>query len=298
MSKPRATWLIHLFLLLLAGAAPICSAAPTSTSGETTTQPAQLAIIIDDLGYNLGMGQRALDLPGAITVAVLPFTPHGQELAAYAHRRGKEVMLHAPMSNHHQYPLGRGGLRSGMDKHEFLVVLRQNLANIPYIRGVNNHMGSQLTEQAEPMSWLMAELKQRQLYFVDSRTSAQTQALNQAQAIGLPSLKRDVFLNDKRDQQLIHQQLLRALEKAQQQGIAVAIGHPYPETLRVLEQLPALLDSYEVELVAVSSLMPKQPFQVTSSIRESSCLAPPMGLWPRVWAPIDPFDSIPPLWEY
>ncbi|MFC3114636.1 divergent polysaccharide deacetylase family protein [Cellvibrio fontiphilus] len=298
MSRPRATWLSHLLVLLLAGAAPLCSAAPASSPGKTSAQPAQLAIIIDDLGYNLSMGRRTLDLPGAITVAVLPFTPHGRELAAYAHRRGKEIMLHAPMSNHHQYPLGRGGLRSGMDKHEFLAVLRHNLAEIPYVQGVNNHMGSQLTEQAEPMSWLMAELKHRRLYFVDSRTSAQTQALNQAQAIGLPSLKRDVFLDDKRDQQLIHQQLLRALEKAQQQGLAVAIGHPYPETLRVLEQLPALLDSYQVELVAVSALMPKPTLLDILPTKESRCLAPPMGLWPRVWAPIDPFDSIPPLWEH
>lgn len=298
MSRPRATWLSHLFVLLLAGAAPLCGAAPASPPGKTSAQPAQLAIIIDDLGYNLSMGRRTLDLPGAITVAVLPFTPHGRELAAYAHRRGKEIMLHAPMSNHHQYPLGRGGLRSGMDKHEFLAVLRHNLADIPYVQGVNNHMGSQLTEQAEPMGWLMAELKHRQLYFVDSRTSAQTQALNQAQAIGLPSLKRDVFLDDKRDQQLIHQQLLRALEKAQQQGLAVAIGHPYPETLRVLEQLPALLDSYQVELVAVSALMPKPTVLDILPTKESRCLAPPMGLWPRIWAPIDPFDSIPPLWEH
>lgn len=265
------------------------SAASLPALGAATT--AQLAIIIDDLGYNLRAGKRTLDLPGDITVAVLPFTPHGPELAEYAHRRGKEVMLHAPMSNHHRYPLGPGGLVSGMSKQEFLQTLRANIANIPYVKGVNNHMGSRLTEEAEPMAWLMAELQQHRLYFVDSRTSAQTQALIQAQQIGLPSRRRDVFLDDTRDPAAIRAQLLRALEKARQQGSAIAIGHPYPETLAQLEHLPALLRHYQVQLVKASDLMesasviPAQPF--SSAPR---CLAPPMAFWPEVWLPRDPFD--------
>src|SRR6187402_2098442 len=171
----------------------------------------RLAIIIDDIGYNLALGKRSADLTGDFTLAVLPFTPHGTELAERAHQRGKEIMLHAPMSNRHNYPLGRGGLVSGMQRAEFLAVLRQNLANIPYIKGVNNHMGSQLTEQAEPMRWLMEELKTRKLYFVDSRTSAQTQALLMAEEISLPSRRRDVFLDDERSPAAIKSQLERAV---------------------------------------------------------------------------------------
>lgn len=272
----------------------LCSANNSQPSPQQNPS-AQLAIIIDDLGYNLRAGQRTLNLPGAITVAVLPFTPHGRELAHYAHQQGKEVMLHAPMSNHHNYPLGRGGLRSGMAKAEFLAVLRQNLANVPHVKGVNNHMGSQLTEEVEPMGWLMAELQQQQLYFVDSRTSAQTQALIQAQAIGLPSRRRDVFLDDKKDPQVVYQQLLLALKKARQQGSAIAIGHPYPETLRVLEHLPELLAQHHVTLVKASQLMP-----AASPIRSLKkpggyCLAPPINLWPQIWAPINPFDYKPPF---
>jgi uncharacterized protein len=248
----------------------------------------RLAIIIDDVGYNLNLGKRAADLNGDFTLAVLPFTPHGVELAERAHRRGKEIMLHAPMSNRHNYPLGRGGLKSGMQRSEFLTVLRQNLANIPHIKGLNNHMGSQLTEQAEPMSWLMDELQQRQLYFVDSRTSAQTQALIMAEKIHLPSRKRDVFLDDERTKRNIKYQLLRALKLAQQQGSAIAIGHPYPETLHELEQLQPLLAQYQVQLVKASQLMqPPQPLNNTSQTR---CIAPPMNLWPQIWLPIDPFS--------
>lgn len=311
--RNSASWLTPLWVGFMAGLlltsqasypAPavnptqINNPAPSHNLAKLTPPPAQLAIIIDDLGYNLALGKRTLNLPGAITVAVLPFTPHGQELAIRAHQQGKEVMLHAPMSNHHHYPLGRGGLRADMDKQEFLAVLRQNLADIPYVQGVNNHMGSLLTEQTQPMGWLMAELKQRQLYFVDSRTTAQTQALIQAQAIGLPSRRRDVFLDDKRDPKLIHQQLLLALEKARQQGSTIAIGHPYPETLRVLEQLPQLLDRYEVKLVTVSALMPGLAQQTQRRNTPAACLAPPVNLWPSVWAPVDPFDSMPPLWEH
>jgi len=259
----------------------------------------RLAIIIDDIGYNLALGQRTADLSGDFTLAILPFTPHGTELAERAHQRGKEIMLHAPMSNRHQYPLGPGGLVTGMQRAEFLAVLRQSLSNIPYIKGVNNHMGSQLTEQAEPMRWLMEELKNRHLYFVDSRTSAQTQALLMAEYINLPSRRRDVFLDDERTPAAIKSQLVRALTQAQQQGSAIAIGHPYPETLAQLEQLRLLLLQHQIQLVSASQLM--SPAQSRSDkgtqtglVRAAAlaCQAPPMGLWPQTWAPVDPFADL------
>lgn len=250
----------------------------------------RLAIIIDDVGYNLALGKRTADLNGDFTLSVLPFTPHGVELAQRAHQRGKEIMLHAPMSNRHNYPLGRGGLVSGMQRADFLKVLRQNLADIPHIQGVNNHMGSQLTEQAEPMRWLMEELKMRGLYFVDSRTSAQTQALMMAEEIQLPSRKRDVFLDDKRTRSNIQYQLLRALKMAQQRGSAIAIGHPYPETLAELEHLQPLLNQYQVRLVKTSQLMsPGRKKQQLNGGPNAACIAPPINLWPQIWIPIDPF---------
>lgn len=250
----------------------------------------RIAIIIDDIGYNLALGKRSADLEGDFTLAVLPFTPHGIELAQRAHQRGKEIMLHVPMSNRHNYSLGRGGLVSGMQRAELLAVLRQNLANVPYVQGVNNHMGSQLTEQAEPMRWLMEELKMKGLYFVDSRTSAQTQALAMAEKIQLPSRKRDVFLDDERTQSNIQYQLLRALKMAQQKGSVIAIGHPYPETLTELEHLQPLLNQYQVQLVTASQLMlPNRKQQQRRGKTNATCIAPPISLWPQIWVPIDPF---------
>jgi uncharacterized protein len=259
--------------------------------GQPAFAQGRLAIIIDDIGYNLALGKRTADLQGDFTLSVLPFTPHGIELAQRAHQRGKEIMLHAPMSNRHNYPLGRGGLVSGMQRAEFLKVLRQNLVSIPNVQGLNNHMGSQLTEQAEPMRWLMEELKQQGLYFVDSRTTAQTLALMMAEEIQLPSRKRDVFLDDERTRSNIHYQLLRALKLAQQQGSAIAIGHPYPETLAELERLQPLLDRYQVKLVKTSQLMaPGRKYQQLKRQANAACIAPPINLWPRIWVPIDPFS--------
>lgn len=251
----------------------------------------RLAIIIDDIGYNLTLGKRTTDLNGDFTLAVLPFTPHGIELAQRAHQRGKEIMLHTPMSNHHNYPLGRGGLKSGMQRAEFLAVLRENLANVPHIKGVNNHMGSQLTEETEPMRWLMEELKAKGLYFVDSRTSARTQALIMAEKIRLPSRRRDVFLDDDRSSSNIKYQLIRALKLARQRGSAIAIGHPYPETLAELERLQPLLEQYDVQLVKTSQLMaPNSALQPSKENANAACIAPPINLWPRIWIPIDPFS--------
>lgn len=246
----------------------------------------RLAIIIDDIGYNLSLGQRSAELPGNFTLSVLPFTPHGAELAELGHERGKEIMLHAPMSNERNLPLGKGGLTQGMTQDEFIGVLRADLASVPHVRGLNNHMGSLLTQQAQPMSWVMAELKARQLYFVDSRTSPKTRALDMAEQLGVPSRKRDVFLDDERQVDKIRAQLELALHKARLQGSAVAIGHPYPSTLKVLADIQPLLAAAGVQLVPASALMG----HLTAAPWASGyCAAPPQFLWPRAWYPRDPF---------
>lgn len=247
-----------------------------------SAQAGQLAIIIDDLGYNQVLGKRAIDLPGDFTYAILPLTPHGRELAERAHALDKEIMLHAPMSNEQQLPLGKGALVTGMTQEEFLQVLRNNLASIPYLKGVNNHMGSQLTQDTRTMSWLMQELKSRQLYFVDSRTTTKTQALAVAETMGLPSRKRDVFLDNKNDETHIQQQLLLAIKIAHRQGSAIAIGHPYRNTLKVLEKIHPLLEQYQVRLVKTSQLMPKpDPLP-------RFCLAPPLYLWASTPEKVNP----------
>jgi polysaccharide deacetylase 2 family uncharacterized protein YibQ len=146
-----------------------------------------------------------------------------------------------------------------MEKAAVLTTIRQNLSSIPHLKGVNNHMGSRLTQETEPMQWLMAELRPRGLYFVDSRTSAQTKAFEIAKSQQVPSLKRDVFLDDINETHAIEQELNRALQLAHKQGAAVAIGHPYPATLHVLEHIEPLLQKQGVRLVYASQLIARAP---------------------------------------
>lgn len=204
------------------------------------TQPV-IVLIIDDMGNSLEQGQRALRLPGRLNYAFLPHTAGSKQLAELAFNSNKEVLLHLPMSNLNSYKTGPGTLTARMDKQEYLQTLQQNIAAIPHVSGVNNHMGSLLTQLNQPMGWLMSELSKQQLYFVDSRTSPLTVAEQQANAASIPTLRRHVFLDNVLDSAAIARQYQRLLTLARQNGIAVAIGHPHTETLEFLEQaLPEL----------------------------------------------------------
>lgn len=255
--------------------------------GPASSLGGQLAIVIDDLGYSAELGSQTLELPGAYTLAILPQAPYSTHLARAASEQGKEVMLHNPMSNTRGLPLDAGGLTGLMDKETFLAVLAHNFERLPQARGLNNHMGSQLTQEAKSMGWLMEYLGGRGAYFVDSRTSAKSRAWETAQRYRIPSLKRDVFLDHERDPEQIERQLDRALALANKRGYAIAIGHPYPETLEQLRKLPKKLESANVKLVPISELMIKVPKSVDRR-PGSSCLAPPIKLWYRPDSPEPP----------
>lgn len=246
------TMLRQLALLLLILLPHWPAHADTALVGPT--QP-MLVIIIDDIGNNLEAGMRTVRLPGAVTLAVLPFTPHGRHLAEAGHEAGKEIMLHAPMSNLSGMDLGPDGLTLDLDQDTLTSRLRKAINDIPHIRGINNHTGSELTAAAEPMQWVMSELKQHNLYFVDSMTTAASVAGSTAQEYAIPNLKRHVFLDNVREFEAIDQAFQRSLAIAQQQGFAVAIGHPYAETLDYLERALPGLAQKGVRLVAVSYLL-------------------------------------------
>jgi len=235
---------------------------------ETESLPAisaRVAIIIDDIGYSLKQGLRSARFPAPLTLAVLPHTPNGLALAELGFEEGKTIMLHAPMSNLQQSQLDPGGLTADMAQDEFIRTLRNNIEAIPHIAGINNHMGSYLTQLSEPMGWLMTELKRQQLFFVDSRTSAESQAWEVAQQHGLSSHKRDIFLDHERDSDAIEKQFQRLIQLAKRRGTALAIGHPYPETLAVLERQIPQLRRQGIELVSIERLLPQPPATVQPS---------------------------------
>ncbi|TXS93861.1 divergent polysaccharide deacetylase family protein [Parahaliea maris] len=211
-----------------------------------------LVLIIDDIGNQLDNGRAAVELPGRLNYAVLPHTPHGPQLAELAHRYGKEVLLHQPMSNLGHKALGRGGLTPELDRNHFHQILTAALASVPHVRGLNNHMGSDLTRRRPQMEWLMAELSARQLYFVDSRTDKGTVAAVVAGEASVPHLSRQVFLDNQRSEEAIAERFDYFIQLARERGLAVAIGHPYPETIAYLQRvLPKLThSSYRLALVS------------------------------------------------
>ena len=214
-----------------------------------------MVIIIDDLGYNLANGLGIINLPGPITLAVIPHTRHGASLASTGAKVDKEIMLHVPMQNHAGIKLGKGGLTLGMDEKTFKDILRKDAANIPFTQGLNNHMGSALTEQALPMLWTMDVAKELELFFVDSRTSATSVAWQQAIAQNVPTLKRDVFLDNDTSTEALEIQFHQAMDVARKNKFAVLIGHPYPETIAFLSQSLGKLDEAGIKLVSASALI-------------------------------------------
>lgn len=214
-----------------------------------------IAIVIDDLGNDWAADTRALALPGAVTYAFLPHTPYAARLARLAHALRREVLVHVPMSAEDGAALGPGGLTPAMGKRELVRTLRADIAAVPFASGVNNHMGSLLTRETRPMQWVMATLRAAGgLYFVDSRTTAQSVAYDIAREDGIPSVRRDVFLDDDVDARQILHQFERLVRKAKADGTALAIGHPHPATVAVLGTVLGNLDHYGVELVPVSVL--------------------------------------------
>lgn len=225
------------------------------------TQAADLLLVMDDLGNNSLLGERALGLKGPINFAFLPYTPHANQLATKAHRLGHGVMLHAPMANKTDMPLGPGGLYAEMSKDELQQQLRADLASLPQVQGMNNHMGSLLTEKKEPMRWVMEVMHAQGLYFIDSLTSAQSVAYKQARQAGVPTLKRHVFLDNEVDSVALQNQFSQALKIAKRRGHAVLIAHPYPETLEFLEEQLPLLEQHNIQLRRLDRYFQQQLWQ-------------------------------------
>jgi polysaccharide deacetylase 2 family uncharacterized protein YibQ len=206
-----------------------------------TAKNAQVAIIIDDIGYRKS-DAAVLTLPGAITFAILPHTPYGKRLAI-------------PMEAENGKKLGPGALTVKMNEESIRHQLALAFAEIPFAIGINNHMGSKLTKLYNPMMWTMRFLKERDLIFIDSVTTNKTKAEHIALQVGVPTTHRQIFLDNELTTDYIDQQFMQLIEHAQQYKSVVAIAHPHPETIAALNRLIPLLAALDIDLVPVSSLI-------------------------------------------
>lgn len=228
----------------------------TSSLSQASDKPMnpQIAIIIDDLGNS----RRDLDaalLPGKVTFAVLPFTPHARSFALRAHHQGKQIMLHAPMQAIRGNRLGPGALTTEMSNAEIKLALQRALDNVPYVAGVNNHMGSYFTQVEDAMRAVLETLQHQRLFFIDSRTSEFSVAEQLAHELDVPSGHRHVFLDNQVSPDYLRAQWKQLLDTALTEGTAVAIGHPYPETLAFLKKAIPQLHAQGIELVFASEVV-------------------------------------------
>ena len=216
----------------------------------------KLAVIIDDIGFNRRFSDL-IDIQVPLTFAVIPFTPYSREAATKGHAAGLEVMLHLPMEPK-GYPAsnpGQGALLTTMSENDILNQTIADLNEVPNIKGVNNHMGSSFTEYSKGMKIVLKEIKKRNLFFVDSKTSIHSTGYALAKSMNIRTAERHVFLDNVQTEEAITQQLMEAVKAAKNTGEAVAIGHPYPSTVTVLRKLAPHLKDEGVELVLASALV-------------------------------------------
>jgi len=214
----------------------------------------KLAIVIDDFGYRPHYENQVLAMPAAISVAVLPNAPHAREMATKAHNSGHQVLIHLPMAPISKQPLEKDTLRPEMSSDEIDRIIRDAYNKVPYAVGLNNHMGSAMTSSLYGMLKVMQALERYNLYFLDSMTIGNSQAMRAAQGTGVKVIKRKVFLDDTQNEADISMQFNRAVQLARRNGSAIAIGHPHPSTVRVLQQMLPTLPS-DITLVRPSDLL-------------------------------------------
>ncbi len=229
---------------------------PPAPRVDVSPKSARAAIVIDDLGPDLEIAKRFATLPFPITFSVLPHQAHSRQIAEMAHLKGIEVILHLPMEplDPGQNP-GRGAILLSMSADEVRRNIWEALDTSPYFDGVNNHMGSRVTRDAEMMRAILAELKARNLFFLDSVTIADSKGWKVARELKMSTLKRDIFLDDNPSEAAVRSQIVRLARAAKTKGTAIAIGHPRAATLKSLQDAAAYLREEGIEIVAARDLI-------------------------------------------
>lgn len=215
-----------------------------------------ISLIIDDIGADPDIADRLMEFDVPLALSVLPHLAHSKQIALDVKRRGHTLMLHVPMEpKQKSINPGPGSLTLADDEAAIARKLADGIEAVPGAEGVNNHMGSLFTEDGEKMSVVIRELKKRGLFFVDSRTSAQTKGYEAALDAGLPSAERKVFLDNDRDARKIADNIAALAQKALDNGASIGIGHPHPETVEALAQAIPKVREMGVEIVPVTAVL-------------------------------------------
>ena len=216
----------------------------------------KIAVIIDDVGMDVRRSRQVMDLPPGVTLAFLPYAGKTRELARQAKAQGHELMIHVPMEAvNGDVDLGGMALRSDMEAGEISAEMERIFGSFEHYSGINNHMGSRLTQDEAVMAQLMDILNTRNLYFIDSRTIHNSVAAAAAQDRGVPHAVRDVFLDHEETEDFVTRALADTERIAQEYGQAIAIGHPKDVTIAGLKAWIPTLEEKGIDLVPASALV-------------------------------------------
>lgn len=232
------------------------SNASSSLPSATKRARPKIAIIIDDLGLDKEASKRLNAFQSPLTMAFLPYANELKSQTAAAKNAGHELMVHLPMQSHRATAdPGTNALLVDLSYEEFSRRINWNLSQFDGFVGINNHMGSLITEDPALMVRVMARLRNEGLLFVDSLTTPNSMGKRAAKALGVPFVARDIFLDNELDRDYILRQLETTEKIARLRGYAIAIGHPYKSTIDVLEEWQSTLEFKGLTLVPISQIM-------------------------------------------
>ena len=240
----------------LAAAGPWPSPALASGTKAAYGKQAEIAIIIDDIGFSCSRAYNFMDLGIPLTFSILPGIAFTRELADKLHSSGYEIMLHQPMEPiDSSFNPGPGALYTAYRQNEIIAAIDENISEIPHVTGVNNHMGSKFTADRNKMRHALRVVKTRKLFFVDSLTTHRSEGYQTANRLGISTARRNIFLDNRMEVPAILTQLDKLQTHALKTGKALAIGHPFPETAAAIDIFNRRMKKSGVKFVPVSSVM-------------------------------------------
>lgn len=225
-----------------------------------TTAVGKIALVLDDWGYNLRHRDFITDNDFHVTLAVLPFRDHSTHIAQLAYHKNKDVIIHMPMEPHNkeQYGLEENTLLTSMDKKTVLGLLDNAFTNVPYAKGISNHMGSMATEDTRLMKIVMGYLGEHGLLFLDSFVTPKSVCKSLARSFRVGFAQREIFIDNESDEEYIRAQMLKLAAKAKRNGLAVGIGHDRPHTIAVLKRMIPELEREGYRFINLSEIVGKR----------------------------------------